>query len=107
VTAFEKESNLVASCLRIAEGMGVYVECIGQRKARGSGTTIGAPDLLLFVAGHVIPVECKSIRGKATLAQMARAYDREQQGVTTAFVSDDEDFIKLINTCRRGEWKQR
>ena len=85
-----RERDLVAACCQRAEDMGANLEVVGQRNAKGSGTTLGAPDLILFASGWTIPIETKRLGripsddGQLSLDQRARIYDRLQQGVQTA-----------------------
>ena len=107
-----RERDLVAACCQRAEDMGANLEVVGQRNAKGSGTTLGAPDLILFASGWTIPIEAKregripSEDGKLRLDQRARIYDRLQQGVQTAVIYRVDEFGELVNWCRRNARRQ-
>lgn len=98
----ELESDLVSRCREDAEAMGVYLEVIGQRKAKGSGTTVGAPDAILYAAGHVVPVEFKRFKdGRISVAQAAAMVRRERQRVATHVIRTEAEFVALVNACRK------
>ena len=58
-SAYELEKDLVHECLQRAEDMGCWAAVVGQYRAKGSGTTVGYPDLTLFCNGWVVLVELK------------------------------------------------
>ena len=97
----ELEADLVNRCREDAEAMGVYLEVAGQRKAKGSGTTVGFPDAILYACGHVVPVEFKRFTdGRISQAQAAAIIRRERQGVATRVVRTEDEFVKLVNHLR-------
>ncbi len=97
-----KEADLVNRCREDAEAMGVYLEVIGQRKAKGSGTTTGAPDAILYSSRHVVPIEFKRFEdGRVSLAQAAAMLKRERQGVATHVIRTEAEFVALVNWTRR------
>ena len=89
--------------------MNVYCEVIGQRRAKGSGTTQGAPDMLVYVAGRALPVEFKRALdrvthtpcGKLSYDQIVAIERRAAQGVETHVVDSLDDFVRLVNEARR------
>ena len=104
----DTESALVLDCKRAAEAMSVYCEWISQRGGRHSGTSRGAPDCLVYVAGIVIPVELKRARqpdgtpaGRLSMDQVVAIERRAAQGVETHIVSDVREFVALVNAARR------
>jgi hypothetical protein len=103
------ERHLVDRCREIAVAMAAYMEVISQRKGgRGSGTTAGAPDALLYCNAHVIPIEFKRFAdGRISQVQAATIARRKAQGVETAVVRDEGEFVRLVNSCRsvNGERK--
>jgi hypothetical protein len=105
---YDYEHELVADIMRYATKLGVYVERLGQRKAKGSGNERGAPDLLLYCSGQVVPIECKRFKdGKLELDQIAAIEKRSAQGVETIVVRRVDDFIEAINFARRPRGVQR
>lgn len=104
------ERDLVADVKRAAEAMHVYLEWIGQNRAKHSGTSRGAPDCLVYVNGRVIPVEFKRAVdrathtpcGKLSLDQTVAIERRRAQGVETHVVDDVRDFARIVNEARRG-----
>ena len=106
------ERDLVSECCALAEAMGANLEVIGQRRAQGSGTTLGAPDMLLCASGWTVPIEAKRLGriasddGKLRVDQRARIYDRLQQGVQTAVIYRADEFGELVNWCRRNARRQ-
>jgi len=98
----ELEADLVNRCREDAKAMGVYLEVICQRRAKGSGTTTGAPDAILYAAGHVVPVEFKrAADGRISAGQAAAMLNRERQGVATRVIRTEREFIALVNACRK------
>lgn len=98
----ELEADLVSRCREDAEAMGVYLEVAGQRKAKGSGTTVGFPDAILYAAGHVVPVEFKrAADGRISAGQAAAMLKRERQGVATRVIRTEQEFVALVNACRK------
>lgn len=97
----ELEADLVNRCREDAEAMDVYLEVAGQRKAKGSGTTIGFPDAILYASGHVVPVEFKRFEdGRISKAQAAAILKRERQGIATRIIRTEDEFVALVNRCR-------
>lgn len=100
-TKYDYEHELVADIMSLAGSLAVYVERLGQRKAKGAGNERGAPDLLLYCNGLVVPIECKRFRdGKLELDQAAAIEKRQAQGVETHVVRRISDFIDAVNSCR-------
>jgi predicted ATPase len=101
------ERDLVADCQRSAEAMNAFLAVIGQRKARGSGTTRGVPDLLLLCAGKVVLIEVKRPktaehpRGFLSLGQSAFIARALEMGVQVEVIETVREFEALVNGCRR------
>jgi len=97
------EKHLVDRCREIAGAMAAYLEVISQRKGgRGSGTSLGAPDAILYCAGHVRIIEFKRAKdGRLSVVQAAAIERRRLQYVETAVIRDEGEFIELVNKCRR------
>ena len=96
------EKHLVDRCREIAVAMAAYMEVISQRGGKHSGTTVGAPDAILYCAGKVIPIEFKRFAdGRISQVQAATMARRKAQGVDTAVIRDESEFIRLVNECRR------
>ena len=97
------EKHLVSRCKEIAVAMAAYLEVISQRKGgHGSGTTTGAPDAILYCNKHVSPLEFKRFAdGRISQVQAATMARRKAQGVDTAVIRDESEFIRLVNECRR------
>lgn len=101
------ERDLVADCKASARTMGAYLLCVGQRRAKGSGTTVGFPDLVLVCNGHVELIECKR---PATDGQRGGVLTRGQgwvidlcaeQGVGVHVIETVREFEAIVNSCRR------
>ena len=108
------ERDLVAECLVVAKAMGIYVEVVGQRRARGSGTSIGVADMLVYAGGQVLPVELKRAKnhdgtpaGKLSIGQIVAIERRQEAGVRTAVVTTVEEFVAEVNGLRRGRGVRR
>lgn len=102
------ESALVQDCKVAADALGVCLEVIGQRKAKGSGTDRGVADALLHAGGKSLNVEFKrpesdgTRAGRFSLDQLAAAERRRHQGVETYAPSTLEHFVALVNWARCG-----
>jgi len=107
------EAALVQECKAVAEAMGCFLACIGQQKAKGSGTTRGIPDLVLLCAGHTELIEVKRPktdehpRGYLSLGQSAFIARAAEMGVTVHVIDNVDDFVRILNSCRRsqGVWR--
>ena len=97
----ESERDLVAACLKVAKQAGVYLEVIGQRDARRSGSTKGAPDAFLYINGHCLPIEFKFGDNGLSEAQEECAYLRMMNGVFTFVLYTEKDFIRIIEVYHR------
>ena len=101
------ESDLVTDIGKAATAMGSFVAFVGQRKAKGSGTTVGFPDCVLMCAGQVRLIELKRPatdehpHGYLSLGQSAFIERAEAQGVMVHVVDSVEGFCALVNSCRR------
>ena len=101
------ERELVNECRAIAQAMNAYLMEVGQRRAKGSGTTVGFPDLVLVCAGRVQLIEVKRPKteehpqGYVSLAQQAVIDKCAEQGVTVHVLHCAEQFVELVNSCRR------
>ena len=104
--AHEFERDLVALIGQYAERMGVYVEVAGQRKAKGSGSTKGLTDIFIAVAGWYIPCEVKNgDKAPVRRDQIWCAEKRADKGCPTAWLRDIDDFVVLVNWCRKNPRK--
>lgn len=105
--ALELEKDLVEQCRQSAEAMGAMLCVVGQRKAKGSGTTKGFPDLVLLDHGHIKLIEAK--RGKtpdtphgtlnndqAIFIGKALAHQ-----VKVEVIDSVQQFEAIVNSCRR------
>jgi hypothetical protein len=98
----ELERDIVAGCAEIANLLGLYMEVIGQRNAKGSGTTVGAPDAILYRNGHAIPVEFKRADGRVRWGQDVARQCRAAQGVQTHVIRTVQEFADLCGGRRRS-----
>lgn len=96
-TVTESEAALVSACQRFVNDYcpAVFLEVIGQRKAKGSGTSKGATDLLLHVRGRTLVIEAKSESGRLNTAQVIARAEREKAGVTTYVIRDVQEFADI------------
>jgi hypothetical protein len=101
------ERDLVEECRKAAEAMSAFLAVVGQRNARKSGSTLGFPDLVLICNGHTVLIELKRTKtaenpaGCLNLGQHAFIARAAEQGVCVHVVDRLEDFIALVNACRR------
>jgi len=93
------ERDLVDDCRDAAKHMGAFLAEVGQRRAKGSGTTLGFPDGVLHAGGRTYLVEFKRPKsvgtraGRLSLDQIAAAERRAECGVQT-FLVDGEPVAK-------------
>ena len=97
----ESEADLVTASVKIAKQVGVYLERVGQRDARGSGSDRGVTDTLLSINGHYLPIEFKFGDNKMSKAQEEAARKRADNGVFTFVPYTLEDFIDIIEMFHR------
>ena len=101
------ERDLVDDLRKAAKAMGVLLAEIGQRKAKGSGSTIGIPDCILIANGHVELIEVKRSKaddhraGELTVGQIAFTQRAAEQGVKVHAVWTLQEFVEIVNGCRR------
>jgi hypothetical protein len=94
------ESDVIDQCREVAKLCGVVLEEVGQRKAKGSGTTIGFPDLCLSVAGWWVPLEGK-FKADVSEGQYLLAVWKREQGVDTARITSGQDLADVIGFCMK------
>ncbi len=103
----DSESDLVKACHKSAIAMGAYLMQSSQRSAKGSGTTIGYPDLTLVCAGKVRLIEVKRPKtadhpkGYVTMGQQAVIEKCAEQSVVVHVIDSIGQFENLVNGCRR------
>jgi hypothetical protein len=95
------EKDLIQQCKGAARDMGGFLAVVGQRKAKGSGTTKGYPDLTLICSGKVLLIEAKGPTGRLTPDQIAFIARCADQHVVVHVISTLDEFITLVNLCRR------
>jgi hypothetical protein len=101
LNAIEDEHGVIQVCREVAHRAGVVLEEVGQRKAKGSGTTIGIEDLILTCAGWYVPIEGK-FRADVSEAQYLLAVWKREHGVDTARITSGQDLADVIGFCRRN-----
>jgi hypothetical protein len=101
------EAALVDKCREAADRMNAFLAVVGQRNARKSGSTLGFPDLVLICAGQIRLIEMKRPKedgdqgGTLNLGQIAFIEKAAEQHVTVHVVDRLEDFVEVVNSCRR------
>jgi len=104
----ERESELVAVCrdvLNYTEPPLGYLEVIGQRRAKGAGNSLGAPDAILYCAGQVAVIEFKRPDGRLSGVQQTARRIRAEHGVETHIIKGLTEFVALVNRLRRQAWQ--
>jgi len=102
VSAPVLERDLVAECRVVARAMNCQLVEIGQYKAKGSGTTIGCPDLAVNCAGKTVWIETKRAKGGVlSIGQRAFIEKAAEQGVHVFVIDHVEDFVCVVNGLRR------
>jgi hypothetical protein len=95
------EKELISQCKKAARAMGGFLCNVGQLRSRGSGTTVGFPDLVLICSGKVLLIEAKLPRGRLSEGQNGFIAKAADQHVTVHVITSVEEFIELVNACRR------
>lgn len=96
------ESALVDQCRLVAEAMSAFLAVVGQRDPRKSGSTLGFPDAVVFCAGHAEFVEFKDAKtGRLSLGQKVFIERVAEQGIKVHVVDRVDDFVAVVNGCRR------
>jgi hypothetical protein len=104
VTSPALERDLVQECRVVAKAMNVMLCEVGQYQARKSGTTVGFPDLVAIVAGKVVLIETKRAKGGVlSIGQEAFIERAAEQGVHVFVVDRIDDFVAIVNSCRRAK----
>ena len=102
------EAELVNDCRKVAEAMNVFLAVVGQRNARKSGSTLGFPDAVVFCNGEVRFVEFKDPdTGRLNLGQSCFIARAHEMGVEVHVVDNLNDFVSILNGCRRARGVQR
>ena len=102
------ESALVEEIRVIAKAMNVHLVEIGQRRAKGSGTTVGIPDLAVNCAGKTVWIETKRAHrpgeghGCLSIGQEAFIAKAADQGVHVFVVDDVQQFVQIVNSMRHS-----
>lgn len=74
-----------------------YMEVAGQRKAKGSGSTLGFPDAVVYSRGRVFIVEFKRPNGGVLSADQRIAITaREAEGIETWVICNEQEFVRMI-----------
>jgi len=101
------EKDLVAECRQRALDLGSWTAEVGQLRAKGSGTTVGYPDMTLYCSGEIVQIELKRAHvaneghGVLNLGQVAFIEKVASQGVKIHVIDNVDEFTELINWCRR------
>lgn len=101
------ERELVAECQNVAKAMNAYLMTVGQVRAKGSGTTVGFPDLVLVCSGRVELIEVKRPKtaehphGYLTLGQEAVIAKCDDQHVVVHVIDSVAGFVEVVKNCRR------
>lgn len=107
------EKDLVQECQIVAEAMGAFLAHVGQRRAKGSGTSRGFPDLVLLCNGEVRLIELKrpatpeNPKGFLSLAQSCFIARAHEMGVEVEVVDNVADFCRIVNACRASRGVRR
>ena len=101
MTLPDSEAALVTNCLRWVNAFGGYVEVIGQRKAKGSGTSVGAPDAIVYRGGNVYVCEFKRAKGGVLSRGQELAIEcRRREGVRTFVITSEQEFVDMLTRVR-------
>ena len=106
---FEFERDLVSACQAVLNYVSPplgYLEVTGQRRARGAGNSLGAPDAILYCAGRMVPIEFKRPDGRLSSVQETARRIRAEHGVETHIIKGLDQFVELVNACRRNDWQK-
>ena len=92
------ESEVVANCKRWLNDFHMgYMEVAGQRKAKGSGSTLGFPDAVVYSKGRVFIVEFKRPSGgRLSNDQRIAIAAREAEGIKTHVICNEQEFVTML-----------
>lgn len=92
------EAEVVANCKRFLNDFRQgYMEVVGQRRAKGSGTTLGFPDAVVYSKGRTLIVEFKRPHGGVLSRDQELAIAcREAEGVKTHVITCEQEFVDMI-----------
>lgn len=96
------EAEVISNCRRWLNDFKMgYMEVAGQRRAKGSGSTLGFPDAVVYSKGRVYVVEFKRPHGGVLSEDQRIAIEaRKREGVETWVISNEQEFVDMI--CGRG-----
>ena len=104
------ERDLVDDLREVAKAMNVMLVEMGQRNARGSGSTVGLPDLAVLCAGKTAWIETKRAHvpgeghGCLSIGQSAFIERAAEYGVKVHVIDNERAFVELVNDMRRPTW---
>lgn len=102
------ERDLVAELRTVAKQMNVFLVEMGQRKAKGSGSTVGLPDLAVIEAGQTAWIEVKRPNlGVLSVGQLAFMDRAAERGVTVHVVDNVQEFADVVAGMRRAKGVRR
>ena len=92
------ESEVVAKCQRFLHDYHLgYMEVAGQRNAKGSGSTLGFPDAIVYSRDRVFVVEFKRPNGGRLSNDQVLAIEcRAREGIKTWVVTNEQEFVDML-----------
>ena len=109
-SAIDLERELVDRCRReVCPLFGdPSFEVVGQRNAKGSGSTRGFVDVVVGYCGWWLPMEFKNPDGTGVMSgdQQAMAKWRWENGVDTVVIESVQQFADVLGYCRRHPVEQ-
>jgi hypothetical protein len=96
------EAEVVKNCKAFLNDYSLgYMEVAGQRNAKGSGSTLGFPDAVVYSKGRVFIVEFKRPNGgRLSEDQRIAIAAREEEGIETWVISNEQEFVRMITSRR-------
>lgn len=77
-----------------------FVPYIHARTDKRSTIGVGCPDFCVLYKSQCLLIECKSVKGKMSIEQMAWMRRANEQGFLIHIVRDFKDFLKLIESVK-------
>lgn len=91
------ESILIQNCLTMLNQYSSgFLEKIDQKRAKGAGSAVGAPDAILSRKGTLYALEFKSKDGRLSKGQRIAIHCRWQERVPTYVIASEQEFADLL-----------
>lgn len=94
----EREADLHRRIIWWCDSQFPFVPYIHARTDKRSTIAVGAPDFAVFYKLQCLLIECKSVKGKMSVEQMAWTRRANEQGFAIHVVRSFREFLNLIES---------